>query len=75
MDSIEQTLLRSAAMRPVLLTVDDFDLVFAESTDQMRESISSVEDRLVFLISSVQNDHALKKGANARDLHRMSARA
>jgi Mg2+ and Co2+ transporter CorA len=47
MDRIEQTLLRSAAMRRVLLRVDDLGLAFAESTDQMRESLSSLEDRLV----------------------------
>jgi Mg2+ and Co2+ transporter CorA len=48
MDRIEQTLLRSAAMRRVvLLRVDDLVLAVAESTDQMRESLSSLEDRLV----------------------------
>jgi hypothetical protein len=47
MDRIEQTLLRSAALRRVLFRVDDLGLAVAESTDQMRESISSLEDRLV----------------------------
>ena len=48
MDRIEQTLLRrSDAMRRVLLRVDDLGLAVAESTDKMRESILSLEDRLV----------------------------
>jgi hypothetical protein len=68
MDRIEQKLLRFNTMRRVLLRVDDLGLAVAESTDQMRESISSLEDRLVSLISPVLNDHALNNGANALDL-------
>jgi hypothetical protein len=45
-DRIEKTVLRSDAMRRVLLTVDDLGLAVADSTDQIRESISSLDDLL-----------------------------